>query len=160
MKLYEIDSAIQAIYDEIEQNEGVLPDELESALNGLQMERTTKIGNVLKLLKNINGDITKLEVEANCLKKKLQSLENHKQSVKNYLAYAIGEGNKFKNEISSVHWTSSESVVVDEKKVDKLPDEYKKVIVEPCKTLLKDAIKHGSKFEGVEIVTKKSIVVR
>ena len=63
MKLYEIDSAIQAVYDQIEQNEGVLPDELESALDGLQMERTEKIENIIKLLKNIDGDITKVEVE-------------------------------------------------------------------------------------------------
>ena len=160
MKLYEIDSAIQAIYDEIEQNEGVLPDELENALNGLQMERTEKIGNILKLMRNIDSDVVSLEVEIACLQKKLKATENRKQSVKNYLAYAIGEGNKFKNEISSVYWKDSESVVVDESKVDKLPNEYKKVTVEPRKTLLKDAIKHGSKFDGVEIVTKKSIVVR
>src|SRR5574344_1052700 len=82
MKLYEIDSAIQAVYDQIEQNEGVIPDELESCLDGLKMERTAKISNILKLLKNIGSDEKALEVEIKLLEKKLNAVQNRKQSVK------------------------------------------------------------------------------
>lgn len=159
MKLYEIDSAIQAIYDQIEQNDGVLPDELESALDGLKMERTTKIDNILKLLKNIDGDITKFEVEISCMGKKLKALENRKQSVRNYLAYAIGEGNTFKG-VSSVSWKESSSVQVPD--VQHIPLQYirEKVVKEPDKVSIREALESGVKIEGCSIVTKKSIVVR
>lgn len=160
MKLYEIDSAIQAIYDQIEQQDGVLPDELESALDGLQMERTAKISNVLRLLRNIDGDITKLDVEIACLNKKLKVLENRKQSVRNFLAYAVGEGNKFKDEIASVYWNNSEAVEVSD--VDSLPRKYIREIVERSadKKAIKAALESGVMLEGCQIVTKKSMVVR
>jgi Siphovirus Gp157 len=160
MRLYEIDSAIQAVYDQIEQNDGVLPDELELQLDGLQMERKEKIGNIVRLLKNIDGDCTKLAVEISMLQKKYKALENRKQSVRNYLAYAIGEGNSFKDTISSVSWNRSESVIVDESKIDMLPPFYVKTIKEPVKKLLKEAIEKGREFDGVTIETKQSMVVR
>ena len=161
MKLYEIDSEIQAIYDEIEANEGVLPDELETALNMLQMERTTKIDNIIKLYRNIAADETAIEVEITRLTKKLQSTVNRKQSVKNFLAYAIGEGNKFKNEIASVYWKSSESVQVPED-CEKLPEQYVRTKIEksPDKKAIGEALKAGIVLEGCSIMHKTSIVVR
>lgn len=160
MKLYEIDSAIQAVYDQIEQNDGVLPDELESELDGLQMERTAKISNILKLLKNIGSDETALEVEITLLEKKLKTVQNRKQSVKNYLAYAIGEGNKFKNEIASVYWKKSESVLCPD--VSFLPLKFvrEKITKEPDKVAIKEALNKGEVIQGCSIMHKSTIVVR
>lgn len=160
MKLYEIDSAIQAVYDQIEQNEGVIPDELESQLDGLQMERAAKISNILKLLKNIGSDETALEVEITLLEKKLKAVQNRKQSVKNYLAYAIGEGNKFKNEIASVYWKKSESVLCPD--VSFLPLKFvrEKITKEPDKVAIKEALNKGEVIQGCSIMHKSTIVVR
>lgn len=158
MKLYEIDSAIQAVYDQIEQNDGVLPDELESLLDGLQMERETKISNIVLLLKNIDGDCTKLAVEISLLQKKYKALENRKQSVRNYLAYAVGEGNKFKDAISSIYWQQRESVDVSD--VESLPDMFVHVEKTPDKGLIKQYLEGGCHIAGCQIVTKQSIVVR
>lgn len=160
MKLYEIDSAIQAVYDQIEQNDGVLPDELEHQLDGLQMERSAKIGNILKLLKNICSDETALEVEISLLEKKLTAVKDRKQSVKNYLAYAIGEGNKFKNEISSVYWKESESVLCPD--VSELPIKFvrEKITKEPDKVAIKEALNSGEVIQGCSIMSKSTIVVR
>ena len=158
MKLYDIDSEIQAIYDEIEANEGVLPDELETALNVLQMERTKKIENIVKLLKNIDGDETKLFVEIQCLQKKLQSLRNRKQSVRNFLAYAIGEGNKVKTSVASIYWMNTKSTIADD--VEKIPEQYLKITKEPKLTLIKAALESGEVIEGCHIVQNKSMVVK
>lgn len=160
MKLYEIDSAIQAVYDQIEQNEGVIPDELESCLDGLKMERTAKISNILKLLKNIGSDETALEVEITLLEKKLKAVQNRKQSVKNYLAYAIGEGNKFKNEIASVYWKKSESVLCPD--VSFLPLKFvrEKITKEPDKVAIKEALNKGEVIQGCSIMHKSTIVVK
>lgn len=160
MKLYEIDSAIQEVYDQIEQNEGVIPDELESQLDGLQMERAAKISNILKLLKNIGSDETALEVEITLLEKKLKAVQNRKQSVKNYLAYAIGEGNKFKNEIASVYWKKSESVLCPD--VSFLPLKFvrEKITKEPDKVAIKEALNKGEVIQGCSIMHKSTIVVR
>lgn len=160
MKLYEIDSAIQAVYDQIEQNDGVIPDELESRLDGLQMERTTKISNILKLLRNIDSDITALDVEIASLQKKQKALENRKQSVRNYLAYAVGEGNKFKDAIATVYWKESESVLCPD--VSDLPVKYvrQKTTQEPDKEAIKDALNAGKMIQGCSIMHKSTIVVR
>ena len=160
MKLYEIDSAIQAVYDQIEQNEGVLPDELERALDGLQMERTEKIENIIKLLKNIDGDITKVEVEISLLEKKLNAAKNRKQSVKNFLAYAIGNGNKFKSPIASCYWKESESVLCPD--VSFLPLKFvrEKVTKEPDNVAIKDALNAGEVIQGCSIMHKSTLVVK
>lgn len=160
MKLYEIDSALQAIYDKIEQNEGILPDELETELNGLQMEREHKIDNIIKLLKNIDSDITALDVEITVLEKKLKAAENRKQSVRNFLAYAIGEGNKYKNTIASVYWKESESLLVPE--VESLPLKFirEKVTKEADKKAIKEALESGEIIQGCSIMHKSTIVVR
>ena len=107
MKLYEIDSAIQAVYDQIEQNEGVLPDELETALNDLQLERTTKISNIIKLMRNIDADITAIDVEISQLEKKLTAAKNRKQSVKNHLAYRDWETDRKSTRLNSSHSAKS-----------------------------------------------------
>lgn len=160
MKLYEIDSAIQAVYDQIEQNEGVLPDELESALDGLQMERTEKIENIIKLLKNIDGDITKIDVEISLLEKKLNAAKNRKQSVKNFLAYAIGNGNKFKSPIASCYWKESESVLCPD--ASELPVKYvrEKITKEPDKVAIKEALNKGEVIQGCSIMHKSTLVVK
>jgi len=160
MKLYEIDTALQAIYDKIEQNEGVLPDELETELNGLQMEREHKIDNIIKLLKNIESDITALDVEITVLEKKLKAAENRKQSVRNFLACAIGEGNKYKNTIASVYWKESESVLVPE--VESLPLKFirEKVTKEADKKAIKEALESGEVIQGCSIMHRSTIVVR
>lgn len=160
LKLYEIDSAIQAIYDKIEANEGVMPDELESQLDGLQIERTTKISNILKLLRNADAEITAYEVEITMLSKKLKAVENRKLSIRNYLAYAIGVGNSFKNETSSVFWKKSESTIVPE--VEFLPEQFIRVKTtkEADKIAIKEALLKGEKIAGCEIVEKQTIVIR
>lgn len=160
MKLYEIDSSIQAVYDQIEANEGVLPDELESALDGLQMERTEKIENIIKLLKNIDGDITKIEVEISLLEKKLKAAENRKQSVKNFLAYAIGDGNKFKSPIASCYWKETESVLCPD--ASELPVKYvcEKITKKPDKVAIKDALNKGEVIQGCSIMHKSTLVVK
>lgn len=160
MKLYEIDSAIQAVYDQIEQNEGVLPDELESALDGLQMERAEKIENIIKLLKNIDGDITKIDVEISQLEKKLTAAKNRKQSVKNFLAYAIGNGNKFKSAIASCYWKETESVLCPD--ASELPVKYvrEKITKEPDKIAIKEALNKGEVIQGCSIMHKSTLVVK
>lgn len=160
MKLYEIDSAIQAVYDQIEQNEGVLPDELETALNDLQMERTTKISNIIKLMRNIDADITAIDVEISQLEKKLTAAKNRKQSVKNYLAYAIGEGNKFKDAIASCYWKESESVLCPD--ASELPVKYvrEKITKEPDKVAIKEALNKGEVIQGCSIMHKSTLVVK
>ena len=137
-----------------------MPDELECALDGLQMERTEKIENIIKLLKNIDGDITKVEVEISLLEKKLNAAKNRRQSVKNFLAYAIGNGNKFKSPIASCYWKESESVLCPD--ASELPVKYvrEKITKEPDKVAIKEALNKGEVIQGCSIMHKSTLVVK
>ena len=83
--------------------------------------------------------------------------ENKAESVKKYITRALN-GDKFKNARVSVSYRKSESVCVED--IAALPDEFKKITVEPKKTELKEAMKAGKVFEGVTLEVKENVIIK
>ena len=156
--LYEIDKAIEEFFDshiDPETGEILGYEELEE----LQMERKQKCENIGLYIKNLSAEAEMVKKERDSLAKRQKTLENKVESLKNYLAYALG-GEKFSTPRLVVSYRRSESVnIVDELKV---PDEYCHFSVDrkPDKKMLKDALKHGKEIEGVSIVEKQSVQIR
>lgn len=162
MTLYEIDSEIVSINEKIEQyamdNDGLIPPDLDEMLENLQMDREKKIGNIARFLKNVKSDVEAVENEIAILTAKKKALTNKVESVRKFLAFAVGEGVKFKDAVSSIFWKSSESVIVEDPEL--LPVEFQKVTIEAKKAEIKAAINSGVTVAGAAIKPSISMVVR
>lgn len=156
--LYDIDKAIEEFFDShIDPETGEIYgyEELEE----LQMERKQKVEGIGLYLKNIIAEAEMVKREKDALAKRQKTLERKVDSLKSYLAYALG-GEKFSTPRLVVSYRRSESVsIADEMKV---PDEYCHFSVErkPDKAMLKDALKKGKEIEGVSIVEKQSLQIK
>lgn len=68
MNIYLIEQELLAIFDELEENGGELTPELEEKLAITQDEFKYKIENYTNVIKSLNGDIDKIDIEVNRLK--------------------------------------------------------------------------------------------
>ena len=159
MKLYEIDNAILECID-LETGEIIDIDKL----NELQLERETKIENVACWIKDLKAEAEAIKAEKLALADRQKVAENKAESLKKWLAYALG-GEKFKTAKCSVSFRNTETVEVTEEGLEKLMrggnDElltYK--APEPNKTAIKQAIKAGLNIQGVQLVQNVSTIIK
>lgn len=155
MTLYEIDSAI---LDCIDQETGEIIDS--DKLTALNMEREKKISNVACWIKDLKAEAEALKAEKQNLAKRQQICENKVESLKNWLSFALN-GEKYKDSRCSISYRKSASVNFAEGfDFNTLPDDFKKVTVEPKKTEIKNAIKDGTTIDGCTIEETNNIVIQ
>lgn len=155
MTLYEIDSAI---LDCIDQETGEIIDS--DKLTALNMERDKKISNVACWIKDLKAEAEALKTEKQNLAKRQQICENKVESLKNWLMYALN-GEKYKDSRCNIRYQKSTSVSFAEGfDFNSLPEDFKKITVEPKKTEIKNAIKDGWTFDGVTIEENNNIVIQ
>ena len=155
MTLYEIDQAILECLDE---ETGEIID-LER-LSELNMEREKKISNVACWIKDLKAEAEALKIEKQNLAKRQQTCENKVESLKRWLAIALN-GAKYKDSKCSVGYRKSTSVNFGINfDFNTLPEDLKKVTVEPKKNEIKQAIKDGLQIEGVTLEESNNIIVQ
>ena len=155
MTLYEIDQAILECLDE---ETGEIVD-LER-LSELKMEREKKISNVACWIKGLKAKAEALKIEKQNLAKRQQACENKVESLKRWLAIALN-GAKYKDSKCSVGYHKSTSVNFGINfDFNTLPEDLKKVTVEPKKNEIKQAIKDGLQIDGVTLEESNNIIVQ
>ena len=159
MKLYEINNAILDCID-LETGEIIDVDKLE----GLQLERETKIENVACWIKELNAEAEAIKAEKMALAERQKVAENKADSLKKWLVYALN-GKKFSTAKCSVSFRNTESVEVTPEGLENLMrggnDElltYK--APEPNKAAIKQAIKDGLSGQGVQLVQNTSTIIK
>lgn len=165
MTLYEIDHAISEAFERaIDPETGELIDEEAWArLEDLQMDREQKLENVALWIKDLNAEAAAIKAEEDALKRRRQSTEKKADSLKGYLASALGGSEKFKTARVAISWRKSETAeLLDGVDPVSLPLEYQrvKVSVEADKAKLKEALKAGKTVEGVELVERQNIQIK
>lgn len=155
MTIYEIE---QAILETVDQETGEIIDI--DALNALEMERDTKISNIACWIKDLKAEGEAIKAEEQNLNHRRKVCENKMESLKTYLATFLN-GEKFKDSRCSISYRRSEKVTFAEDfMIDSLPDEMKKVTVEPRKTEIKEFLKAGGEIEGVRIEENTSMTIK
>ena len=155
MTLYEIN---QAILDTVDQETGEIIDL--DRLNALEMERDQKISNVACWIKDLKAEAEAIKAEKQALEKRQKAAENTAESLKQWLQFALN-GEKFKDARCSISYRRSERVVFEDGfLLNSLPEQFKKVTIEPKKTEIKDYLKTGATLEGVELVESSNIQIR
>ena len=155
MTLYEIDQAILECLDE---ETGEIVDL--KRLSELNMEREKKISNVACWIKDLKAEAEALKIEKQNLAKRQQACENKVESLKRWLAIALN-GAKYKDSKCSVGYRKSTSVNFGINfDFNTLPEDLKKVTVEPKKNEIKQAIKDGLQIDGVTLEESNNIIVQ
>ena len=155
MTLYEIDEQILECIDE---ETGEIIDV--EKLTALNMEREKKISNVACWIKDLKAEAEAIKNEKQNLAKRQASCENKAESLKKWLAYALN-GEKFKNSKCNIGYRKSTSVNFGINfDFNTLPEDLKKVTVEPKKNEIKQAIKDGLQIEGVTLEESNNIIVQ
>ena len=158
MTIYEIDQAIMECVD-FETGEIIDTEQLDK----LQMERDTKLENVACWIKDLNAEAEAIKTEKQILANRQKVAENKAESLKKYLAYALG-GKKFSTAKCAVSFRNTESVEVTEEGLEALMKEHDELLTykapEPNKTAIKQAIKDGLNVEGVQLVQNISTIIK
>ena len=158
MTIYEIDNAILDCID-LETGEVIDTERLDA----LNMERDAKIENVACWIKDLKAEAEAIKVEKMALAERQKVAENKVESLKNWLAYALG-GQKFSTAKCAVSFRNTESVEVTEEGLEVLMKEHDELLTykqpEPNKKAIKDAIKDGLSVAGVQLVQNVSTIIK
>lgn len=160
MKLYEISEAWRILTETIE-NEEMDPEAFKEAFDDLKEELNVKAENIIKIMKNINGDVEAFKAEEKRLYERRKAMENNIQRLKEYLFNSLKamelrelDAGLFKlriqNNAPSV-WITNE---------DMLSEDFKSYEVKVDKKAIMDALKEGKPVSGAELKQGESLRIR
>lgn len=159
MKLYEINKAIEEVYEGlIDPETGELSDEAAARLEDLEMARYEKVENIACLIKNIDSDVKAIREEEVALAKRRKACENHSEGLKKYLMYCLN-GEKFSSPRAQVSFRKGTKVEVGS--ATELPEEFLRYKdPEPDKKAISEALKAGREVPGCALVESLSMTVK
>lgn len=155
MKLYEIDTAIEALVDE----NGEITDF--DALDSLVMARDEKIEKVALYYKNTTAEAAALKNEIDNLTARKKTTEARAERLKSYLEYALN-GEKFSTARVEVGFRKSSKVMIDDEENFKAayPQFFKKTVTEKISlTDIREALKTQD-INGARLVESQNIQIR
>lgn len=153
MNLFQIDAAIMGCFD-AETGELFDGEQFEA----LQLTREAKIENACLLIKNLTAEAAALQAEKLAFAARQKSAENKAESLRRYLTDYL-RGTPFKSTKVAVSFRKSEALEIGENAV--IPDEYLKPQAPDIdRKGLKQAIKDGACFDGVELVEKQNMQIK
>lgn len=163
MTLYEIkqemEDAINAVFANVDEETGEVPEEAVAKLSELQMQRDEKLDNLGAYIKNLSAEVDSLKAEEKNLKARREVKEHKIESLKAYVSECLN-GEKFESARVAFSFRKSESVGIDD--VNSLPDEFKisETSVKADKKAIKDAIKNGQDVHGAWLETKQNLQIK
>lgn len=156
MNLWQIDMLIEDCVSE--DGEIIDIDKLET----LELERDTKIENILLWIKNLKAEAEAIKTEKMNLAKRQSICENKAEALKKYLSSYL-EGTPFKTAKVSASFRRSTVVDVD---IDQLMmmedfDEYVRFKVpDPNKDAIKKALEDGKKLAGCQLIENYNLIIK
>ena len=183
--IFDIDRELYSLYDEIEEAGGEITPEIEEKLELNGQEMTNKVKSITNYINKLKADILAIKSETDRLAKLKKSKENTIKGLTNVILFAIKKyGTEDKKGKKWIDWGTgkvsirkSESVEVDDKKVENLIDVLKTTIINGIYTntlhqsssidsqSILDAAIHNAQIEGditnseVEVEDMDDIIV-
>lgn len=160
MNIYEIDSAILACVDS-ETGEVIDIEKLAE----LQLAREAKVEGVACWIKNLSANAASIRDEEKRLAERRRALENKVESLKKYLADALG-GQSFETAKCRLSFRSSAAVSVDDEEVliDWLTKNYRDDCLKYSASVDKKAVgrilANGVKVDGAHIEFKNNLQIK
>lgn len=167
--LYEINNEINALLQsDYTQDESIVNYEtgeittIAEKLDELELDLKTKLDNVACYIKNLTADVDAIKNEEKNLAERRKVKENQLNRLKEYLAnnLIIAGYNKFESARCVLSFRTSKAIEIAEG--TELNEKYLnvKVITEPDKKALKEAIELGETIDGVQLIEKKNLQIK
>lgn len=161
MKLYEINAALEALLEQVDEETGELTCDMEQ-LEALSLERDEKLEGLALYCKNAAAEAEAIKAEEKNLAERRKRLENRAERAKAFLSEQLC-GEKFTTPKVAVSWRKSEAVELGP---EFLPWALEKDAYlrykdpEPDKAMLKTALKAGEQIPGAALVTRSSMTIK
>lgn len=183
--IFKIDKELYALYDEIEEAGGEITPEIEEKLELNGQEMTNKVKSITNYINKLKADLLAIKSETDRLAKLKKSKDNTIKGLTNIVLFAIKKyGKEDKSGKKWIDWGTgkvtirkSESVELDDKKIEHLIDALKTTVVNGIYTntlhqsssidanAIIDAAIHNAQIEGeitnseVEVEDMDDIIV-
>ena len=163
MKLYESTLYKEATWQAIEAaiNDGTLNNDnlecFEQRLKELDEAQEAKAVSVGVVYKGVLAEINAYSEEKAKLEKRIKSLKNTSEFLKQYLNSCLDQGVKIKDPKVSISWRKSVSVQFTS---DDVPDHYCAIKKEPSKSKVKEALEAGEKLPFAVLEEKQNIQIK
>ena len=144
--LYELTEEARELQDMIEEYP---PETFSDTIESLQLMIEDKAGSYAAVNQNITNEIAALKAEEERLRARQMRLMKAIKEAMNALGKTKIKTEKFTFSVSKNG--GLQPIKVD---AEKLPDKFKKVIMEPDNERIREALKAGETIEGVEILPR------
>ena len=160
MKLYEIDGNIRALWDRIVAQDGELTQEDIQELESLEVAKDEKIKAYGVIIREMIGEITRINEETARLKKMEKTLNNKVEWLTSNLSRFMHDNqmSEYKSLEVNISFRTSKSLYIEEN--TKLAKKWLKVKTEIDRQAIKDFINAGGKVKGCSIVTNSNIQIK
>lgn len=166
MKIYEIDSAIEQLMSEVDEETGEVkfdPDKLGELLQ----ERDRAVDGLICYYKNKLASAKAIKDEEDVLAKRRKRETNAAERAQQYIEYVL-HGEKFHSARNDVSYKPSQQVQPKDGDWNKwvswammnAPDYLKYKDPDPDKVAITKALKAGAVIDGVEMVSKQNIQIK
>lgn len=160
--LFNIKSDAIALYQQIEDAEGILTPEIEQALKINENELKTKSIGYVGLVKTLKSENLIIKDEISRLKSLMDRNTNTVNYLQNNLSSAMIEFGieEIKTETTKINFRKSKSVVIDD--ADLIPIGWKNVVTTatPDKELIKKMLENGDIIIGAHIQENKNLQIK
>lgn len=155
MRLFDLVDQMNAIDAQLDETGGEITPDIERALDGLTGKMSEKVESICKLRQNWLRSAESCEAEADRMKARAKSFRGRADSIKAFLhaAFVRWDVHQLKVPAFTV-WRQKNPVSIRwTKDVAALPEEYRRVTVEPDLKKAKAALEAGEQLpDGFEIV--------
>lgn len=151
--LYELTEEARELQDMIEEYP---PETFSDTIESLQLMIEDKADSYAAVNQNVTNEIAALKAEEERLRARRSALERNQLRLMKAIREAMNALGKTKIKTEKFTFSVSKNGGLQPIKVDaeKLPDKFKKVIVEPDNERIREAIKAGEEIEGVEVLPR------
>lgn len=159
MKLYEIKNEIESISNWLDPETGEFMDGGLEYLDSIEIERKEKILSIAKKIDVMKAEEEAIKNKVKILSQRARAVSNAADRLKTYIANAMREGEKLKDEEIQISWRKSESVDVFGDPAN-LPAEFLKFKIDVDKTSLKKALKDGLACNDAKLIEKNNLIIK
>lgn len=160
--LYNIREEHLQLISLIEENEGELTPELETALALTEMEFQQKAISYGYVIKKFDDNLSAIDAEIDRLSRLRDAASKKKELFRQRLSEAMQQFGyeKIETPLLKLSFRKSESVNIYNE--NDLPEQFiqRTILVTYPKTPIKEAIKAGADVPGAEIITKKNLQIK
>ena len=156
MKFYEIDAEIQKWTDLLVDEDGVINEEAEEALQSLEAADEAKTEGILLAIKGMAAEAEAIRNEEKALAERRHGIEKKAEGLKSFIQTRLA-GEKFKTPRVAVSYRKTTSCeITDEWSI---PEEFVKTTVSFDKQALTKALKAGD-VPGARLVEGQSMTIK